>query len=44
LLAIPLIVLVGAARLKLERHTLAQVLAGTLVGTVLPVILFLAAL
>jgi hypothetical protein len=32
LMALPLVVLVGAARLKLRRHTPAQVVAGTLVG------------
>ncbi len=40
LLTIPLIILVGAARLKLKRHTPAQVIAGTFVGLIVPVILF----
>lgn len=40
LVATPLIPLVGAARLKLHRHTPAQVVAGTLVGALIPVILF----
>jgi len=40
LLTLPLIVLVGAARLKLKRHTLSQVIAGTLIGAVVPIILF----
>ncbi len=40
LLATPLIPLVGAARLKLHRHTPAQVVAGTLVGALIPVLLF----
>ncbi len=39
LLVVPLVVLVGAARLKLQRHTLAQVLAGGLVGLIIPAIL-----
>ena len=40
ILVIPLIVLVGAARLKLKRHTLAQVVAGCMVGVIVPVLLF----
>jgi membrane-associated phospholipid phosphatase len=39
LILLPLIVLVGAARLKLERHTPAQVVAGALVGVVVPLTL-----
>ncbi len=42
LLLLPLIVLVGAARLKLERHTLAQIIAGAAVGLIVPLLLFLA--
>jgi membrane-associated phospholipid phosphatase len=41
LLMIPLIVLVGAARLQLDRHTPMQVFAGAMVGAFAPVILFL---
>lgn len=40
LLALPLIPLVGLARLKLNRHTPAQVIAGTMVGIIIPIILF----
>lgn len=40
LLTAPLIVLVGAARLKLRRHTPAQVVVGTVVGAIVPVMLF----
>ena len=40
ILVIPLIVLVGVSRLKLKRHTLAQVIAGSMVGVVVPVVLF----
>ncbi|MBZ0303595.1 MAG: hypothetical protein K8J31_27900 [Anaerolineae bacterium] len=40
ILIIPLIVLVGAARLKLQRHTLAQVIAGAALGLMIPVLLF----
>lgn len=40
LFTVPLIVLVGAARLKLQRHTLAQVVVGTLVGATVPILLF----
>jgi membrane-associated phospholipid phosphatase len=41
LLMTPLIVLVGAARLRLDRHTPMQVFAGAMVGAFAPVILFL---
>jgi hypothetical protein len=41
LLLVPLVVLVGAARLSLKRHTPAQILAGTLVGALVPVIVLL---
>lgn len=40
LLTIPLIMLVSAARLKLKRHTPAQILGGTVVGALLPVVVF----
>ncbi|XWX03530.1 hypothetical protein VZO05_13575 [Aggregatilineales bacterium SYSU G02658] len=40
LLLIPLIVLVGAARLRLDRHTPMQVFAGSMVGVLTPVGLF----
>lgn len=36
LLTAPLVVLVGAARLKLRRHTPAQVVAGSVIGAILP--------
>ncbi len=36
----PLVVLVGAARVKLDRHTPAQVVAGTGVGMLIPLVLF----
>jgi hypothetical protein len=36
LATIPFIVLVGAARLKLKRHTPAQVLMGTALGVIIP--------
>jgi membrane-associated phospholipid phosphatase len=39
LLTIPLVVLVGAARLKLGRHTPAQVLVGTGLGVLIPFLL-----
>lgn len=42
LLLLPLIVLVGTARLKLEKHTLAQIIAGAAVGLIVPLLLFLA--
>lgn len=38
----PLIPVVGAARLKLRRHTLSQVIAGGVLGGVLTVLMFLA--
>lgn len=41
MLLVPLVVLVGAARLRLKRHTPAQILAGTLVGAIAPVIVLL---
>jgi hypothetical protein len=37
---VPLVVLVGAARLNLKRHTLAQVLAGSALGVLIPVLVF----
>src|SRR5690606_32331646 len=40
LLIIPLIVLVGTARIKLKRHTFAQVLGGMAVGVLVPLVLF----
>lgn len=40
LLVSPLVPLVGAARLKLHRHTPAQVVAGTLVGAIVTVTLY----
>lgn len=40
LILLPLILLVGAARLKLQRHTLAQIVAGSLVGVIVPLVLF----
>jgi membrane-associated phospholipid phosphatase len=40
LLVSPLVPLVGAARLKLHRHTPAQVIAGTLVGAVITAMLY----
>lgn len=43
ILTIPLIVLVGAARLTLDRHTPAQVFAGAMVGALAPVVLFMIA-
>ncbi|MCU0498596.1 MAG: hypothetical protein MUF87_14690 [Anaerolineae bacterium] len=39
LLTLPLVILVGAARLKLKRHTPAQVIAGTILGVIIPFIL-----
>ncbi len=39
LIVSPLMPLVGVARLKLERHTLSQVVAGLLVGALIPLIL-----
>lgn len=35
----PLILLVGLARLKLQRHTVAQVIAGTLLGVLIVIVL-----
>jgi hypothetical protein len=40
LVSAPLVVLVGAARIKLHRHTLAQVVVGTGVGVIIPLLLF----
>jgi hypothetical protein len=40
LVVVPLVPLVGAARIKLHRHTLAQVVAGTVLGGALPMLLF----
>jgi len=40
LLTLPLVVIVGAARLKLHRHTPMQVLAGSLLGMGVPVVMF----
>lgn len=40
LILLPLIILVGVARLKLKRHTVAQVIAGVVVGALVPVIVF----
>ncbi len=34
----PLLPIVGAARLRLERHTLAQVVAGAIVGALIPLV------
>lgn len=39
LAGLPFIVLVGAARLKLKRHTLPQVLVGTVLGIIIPMVL-----
>ncbi len=39
-LILPLVVLVGAARLQLRRHTLSQVLAGSVLGLMIPIVLF----
>ncbi|MDQ7033527.1 MAG: hypothetical protein Q9P01_01450 [Anaerolineae bacterium] len=36
---IPLVMLVGAARLRLKRHTPAQVIAGTIVGAFVPMLM-----
>jgi membrane-associated phospholipid phosphatase len=43
LLTLPLVILVGAARLKLKRHTLSQVVVGAALGVVIPLALLLAA-
>lgn len=40
LISAPLVVLVGAARIKLHRHTLAQVVVGTGVGLIIPLVMF----
>ncbi len=40
LLVMPLVLLVGAARLKLERHTPAQVIAGAALGVATPLLMF----
>ncbi len=40
LFTVPLVVLVGAARLKLKRHTPMQVIAGTALGVAIPLGLF----
>lgn len=40
LILLPLVILVGAARLKLQRHTVAQVLAGVAVGAIVPIFVF----
>ncbi len=42
LAVLPLVLLVSAARLRLRRHTIAQVLAGAAVGVLVPVALFAA--
>ncbi|MBI1281727.1 MAG: hypothetical protein GC179_26615 [Anaerolineaceae bacterium] len=34
----PLLPIVGAARLRLQRHTLAQVIAGAIVGAIIPLV------
>lgn len=41
LFTVPLVVLVGAARLKLRRHTPMQVIAGTALGIAIPLGLFI---
>ncbi len=41
LVVIPLVPLVGAARMRLQRHSFAQVVAGTILGGILPALLFL---
>lgn len=41
ILTLPFIVLVGAARLKLRRHTPAQVIAGAMIGLMVPMLLFM---
>lgn len=40
LAVLPLVLLVGAARLRLKRHTVSQVLAGAAVGVIVPLALF----
>lgn len=44
LMTVPLILLVSAARLKLHRHTPAQIIGGTLVGALIPALLLAAGL
>lgn len=39
LLTLPLVFVVGAARLKLQRHTPAQVIAGAALGVIIPAVL-----
>lgn len=41
LLTVPLIMLVGLARLVLQRHTPMQIFAGAMVGLLVPIVLFL---
>lgn len=41
LLLSPLVVLVGAARITLKRHTLAQIIGGTIVGGMMTALLFI---
>lgn len=41
LVFLPLVVLVGTARLRLKRHTPAQVIAGTLIGAIVPLLVLL---
>ncbi len=44
-ISLPLIVIVGAARIDMKRHTVMQVVAGTLLGALLPIaVVFLLAL
>mgnify|MGYP001054769545 CR=1 FL=1 len=40
MLTLPLVIVVGAARLRLHRHTPAQVVAGSILGMLVPVLLF----
>lgn len=40
LLLLPLVILVAAARLKLQRHTPAQIVAGAAVGVLVPIVIF----
>lgn len=42
ILLLPLVVLVGTARLRLQRHTPAQVIAGILVGALVPLLVLVA--
>jgi hypothetical protein len=39
LMLVPTIMLVAAARLNLQRHTPAQIIAGTILGALVPVII-----